>query len=316
MPRTCPAALKTHLQAGNATLAFLYLLVRRDASRFAFTSHPWPITYNGDIYYPGATVSDVRSVAGLEADTSEIGRPLTGSTLISSDNLKAEELEGGRFDGALVTKMVVNWKDLTMGSMVLESGRIGDISLRDFDFTASVRGLSSSDDTELEEHTSLLCRNVFCGGRCGVNPAGSTVGGNLIQKAATVSANGTRLVFTAALLSGFPATHFDRGKLTWTSGQNNAMTYDIKTVSTGGVVTLQRSLIYAALSGETLTAQMGCDKRIETCNDTFNSVLRFGGEPHIPGEHDRELEEPGKKGGKKKKVKGEAPKLKHGLQKR
>jgi hypothetical protein len=76
--------------------------------------------------------------------------------------------------------------------------------------------------------------------------------------------------------------YFDFGVLTFTSGLNAGLSYEIRTYSPGQFdFFLQPSYIVAI--GDTYSIKAGCDLAFGTCKVKFNNVVNFRGEPYLPG---------------------------------
>ncbi len=80
-----------------------------------------------------------------------------------------------------------------------------------------------------------------------------------------------------------PDAYFAGGVATFTSGANVGISRDVlEWDSTGRNMRVFLPFPFDIEVGDTLTIQPGCDKRLATCK-TFNNVLNFRGEPHVPG---------------------------------
>lgn len=124
MPRTVGASLDTHMQGEATTLTTCIRMIRRDGTEFFFTEHDRDIPFGGDIYLAavGYDRTAIESDASLAADNFEV----TG--LIDNVTLLDNELKAGLFDYAEVFTFIVNWSDLSQGSMKLKRGRLGEVS--------------------------------------------------------------------------------------------------------------------------------------------------------------------------------------------
>ncbi len=76
---------------------------------------------------------------------------------------------------------------------------------------------------------------------------------------------------------------FDYGKVTFTSGENNGLSMEVKTYVLGTLV-LQLPMPYAIEAGDTYSLVQGCDRSFVTCRDRHDNVINFRGEPHLPGQ--------------------------------
>jgi len=76
--------------------------------------------------------------------------------------------------------------------------------------------------------------------------------------------------------------YFDFGIVTWTGGNNNGLSMEVKSYTVGQVV-LQLPMPYAMQVGDTGSIVAGCDKSLQTCHDRFSNVVKFRGEPYMIG---------------------------------
>ena len=120
------------------------------------------------------------------------------------------------------------------------------------------------------------CVNTLYDASCTVNPA-------------SFSANGTVNVGTTAnvILTALPqATKFyDGGKVTFTSGQLNGMSYGVSTWvnSPPGVITLVHDMPFIPAVGDTFTAFAGCDRTNGAGGCLkFSNLPNFRGFPYVP----------------------------------
>lgn len=78
---------------------------------------------------------------------------------------------------------------------------------------------------------------------------------------------------------------FDLGVLRWLTGNNAGKNCEVSSwTQTDGVVTLFLPLYYDIQVGDTFEVFPGCNKRVSTCNDKFDNVINFRGEPYVPGQ--------------------------------
>jgi hypothetical protein len=106
-----------------------------------------------------------------------------------------------------------------------------------------------------------------------------TVNGDPITVFGVIYSTGTVLV-TFGELSQFP-----NGIITWTSGVCSGMKQEIKSWSgdASSILTLFLNSNFVFSTGDTFTAQLGCDKNYRTCLYIWNNLLNFRGFPFVPG---------------------------------
>lgn len=269
--KTVSAALKAHLQGTVLTTCTLWKVTRQDGLIFGFTDHDQDVTFSGVTYKAntGHTASSIKTTAQLSVDNLEVQSMLTGSTLTEAD------IQAGLWDFAQVLIQIVNYKDLTMGSMILRQGWLGNVKTGRFNFTAELRGMMQPLQQQIGRVYAPGCDAALGDARCGVVLATFTVTGNV------TSDTSARLFVdtTRPEANGY----FDGGLITWTSGLNKGYRMEVKTFISGGTITLQQSMPNAIQIGDGYSMSAGCDKLRTTCVTKFSNVANFRGFPDIPG---------------------------------
>lgn len=277
MPRNISAALKAHLESEAATLVICVKLTRLDGTIFGFTGHDRDLTFGSVTYHANDAVtgSALKTQAGAGVDNLQI------VGLLRSESISEDDVRAGRYDGATVEMMLVNWSDSSQGTLLLLSGVIGEISVQDGQYTAELRSLSQRLGQNVGDLTSPLCRVKRLGDAdCGVNLTAYT-------RTATVAAVTDRGDFTVSSVSGSApaAGYFSYGTVLFTSGANAGIEREIKqhTVPANHRLVLMEPFPFTVAAGDAVTVVAGCDRRLDTCRDRFSNVVNFQGEPHIPG---------------------------------
>ena len=277
--RSISAGLKAHIGEEVTTLATCWLIKRRDGVALGFTTHDRPLAIDG-VYYravAGFTPSAVESSNALDVDNLDVDGVLDSAALSRADLLN------GCYDRASVVVFMVNWADLAQGKLILKTGTIGDVSARDQEFTAEVRGLTQALQADVGELFSPECRADLGDHRCKLNLRGFRVLGTV-----TSAADSESFADTAR---GEADGWFDYGTLAWLTGANAGRETEIKAFA-GGSFTLVDAMPGPIAAGDRYRAQAGCDKRFATCTAKFANTLNFRGEPHVPGQ-DAVLDYPG-----------------------
>lgn len=261
-----------HLNGTTTELATCWRITRRDAVVLGFTDHPFDLTISGLLYQAalGYSATDVSTAADLAVDN------LNLQGFIDSPSITEVDLMAGRWDYAAVEIFEVITSNLSAGVRRLRRGRIGEVSLGRTMFEAELRGLSQAFTQQLCELTSPTCRAALGDTRCGVALGPITVTG-------AVTSITSALVWTDSSRAEV-ADYFKFARLTWTSGLNVGYSIEVKSHAAGGVITMQLPMPYAIAIGDTYSMPPGCDKLLATCRDKFANVVRFRGEPHLPGQ--------------------------------
>lgn len=268
-------ALKDHLALETSTIAYCIKITREDGQIFGYTSHDQDITYNTVLYKSkgGFSPSTVES----KADASVPNLEIIG--VLSSDSISETDLKQGLFDNAAFEAFILNYSDLTQGSMVLRKGWFGEVTLRQGQFTTELRGLASKLQTKVGELYTPACSVRRLGdSRCKVNTTP-------FRFSLTVTGVVSDREFSHTI-NVQAADYFKYGILKWTNGNNDDLEMEIKeyTVSGGtGTFFLQLPMPKAVQVGDTFQATRGCDRTFATCQSVFNNAVNFRGFPHIPG---------------------------------
>ena len=194
--RTVSAAFKTYLASGNLTDAHLWLITLINGTIFSFTDHDTDIVFGGRTYMArsGFAASNVATSYALNVDNMEVQGMLSSPTITEADVLS------GLWDGATVVLSMVNYADLTMGSMYLCRGVLGNIKTSLSYFTAELRGSMQKLQLNLLEYHSPACRAALGDARCKINLATYTFNGSVTRLETTRSWFDTALTQTNSVI--------------------------------------------------------------------------------------------------------------------
>ncbi|MFS8039215.1 DUF2163 domain-containing protein [Xanthobacter sp. AM11] len=274
--RTLDPALAAHLQAGVTTLCHGWRLTRRDGRVLGFTDH------DRDLVVDGLALKAASGIAGSESVT-EAGLAVTGAELsgaLSHVALDDADLSAGRYDGAIIDLLLVNWQDPAR-FVLLRRGILGEVRCADGAFTAEIRALADGLNQTRGRRLSARCDADLGDARCGVDLAAPAYAAE-----ATVSTVEGALRLRVSGLSGFAQGAFARGRLRFASGANAGFATEVKAHlldAEGTVLRLWQRPPFAVAPGDVLALTAGCDKRFATCRDRFANALNFRGFPHMPG---------------------------------
>lgn len=247
--------------------AFAWRIERRDGVAVGLTSH------DRDLFHDGMTYRGSPGMTPAAISLSASGEPgsLEAAGALSSNAISVRDLGAGRWDGARVTMLALDW--MSGASRWLAEGELGALGVRDGAYTAELRGAEAVLDAPATETTSPDCRALLGDRRCRVPMA---------------TRRHLRRVVTAADASvtldvAEPAEGaFAFGTLRWLTGANGGIDSAVL-ASAGAVVTLREPPPFAVGEGERVELIEGCDKRLETCRSRFGNVVNFRGEPYLPG---------------------------------
>ena len=247
----------------------------------------------------GYTTSAEASKSDLSVDNAEF----TGFLMVRSDFLDSD-VRAGKYDNAIVCVRVVNWQDLTQGNVLVRSGTLGVVKMKNGAFTAEIRGLTYRLTTVLGELYGPICRAVFGSGLNGIDMNSQwlcKIDVTLYRQSGSVASvtDALHIVPTSGLLqvgsatptNPAPVDWFNDGLITFTSGVLDGDSFDIKSWD-GTTLTLYLPLPQSPAPGDTFVIEPGCNHTIFDCTNRYQNTVNFRGEPSIPGE-DSILDYPG-----------------------
>ncbi|MBB3911883.1 DUF2163 domain-containing protein [Sphingomonas desiccabilis] len=256
------------LEGALTTTALCWRLERTDGVTIGLTAHDRELIVEGLRYRaaPGMTPSSIRRGDRMDADDMEASGPL------SMDAIGETDLLAGRWDGARITVLAVDWTR-PAEPLLLGEGRLGAVETADGAFTAELRGAAAALEQAVVEETSPGCRAHLGDRRCRVPMAGRR------RFARVVASEGRQLTLDRAEPV---ANAYGAGRLRWFGGANAGLESAVA-ASDGATLTLERVPPLPVAGGELLELVEGCDKRLETCAGRFANAINFRGEPYLPG---------------------------------
>jgi uncharacterized phage protein (TIGR02218 family) len=279
--------MKTHLAGYSTTLAWLWKVKRVDGTILGFTTHDQDIVYDagdgdGSVTYlasTGFTSSATTSKSDLSVPNSEAIGFLESEAILETD------IRAGKFDDCQIWIRIVNWADLTMGDVLVQCGTVGVVKMKNLQFTAEIRGLTSKLVARIGATYGPVCRATFGGGLNGIDLKSHYLCNfdvtTVRQSGHLTSVSDLRTLVPAAGLTG-AAGWFDDGFLTFTSGVLNGASAEIKSWD-GTTLGLFLDLPVAPSSGDTFNIEPGCNHLVTDCETKFSNIVNFRGEPFIPG---------------------------------
>lgn len=215
---------------------------------------------------------------GLSISTQEV------EGLLDSSKIKADDIHAGLWDNAQVEIYLVDWRSVA-DRMLLRTANIGQILNGSLRFGAEMRGLAHDLNQAGGRFYNPACDAVFGGGRCGLDltddrykgsgVVGTTDGAMHLYPVAltTVAGNGAEGLFSS-------------GKLTFTSGPNIGLPFDIGSHTGSGAavhLVLKGTTPFDIAPGDTFDATIGCPHTAKACHNIFDNLLNFRGFSLTPG---------------------------------
>lgn len=254
--------------AGPLTsLAFCWRIERRDGAGFGLTSHDATLAIGGIEYgsEPGMLPAAIERRLGIKESDGEIAGAITSAALEESD------LVLGRWDGARVSLVAVDWESPDADAVQLLGGEIGDVRIEDEAFKAGLRGAAAKLSRSICPETSSECRAELGDKQCRVDMAART----------------RRCVVTAIEANGLlldqPIGDDSLwGRARFLTGENTGLA-SVTVAVDGNRIELRDTMRGAVVAGDRIMLREGCDKRFATCCARFDNGVNFRGEPHLPG---------------------------------
>lgn len=277
--KSISVALKQHIALEVTTLATCWKLSRKDGVIIGFTNHVESI-FLDDLEYKastGFTPSAVYAETGFKPGTMEV------EGLLSSESISENDIAAGLYDGAGIEVFLVNYEDLSQGSLAIKKGYIGEITIKNGLFVADLKGVSIKLDNNMAQLFTPSCRAVFGDNKCGLDIEAYTFSGS-------VTGVDSRQSFGDSSRSEV-RDYFTNGVVSFSSGANAGLSMEVRLYN-AGQFELVLPMPYEIEIGDEYTAIAGCNKSFKTCCDRYNNAINFLGEPHVPG-MDRLLETAG-----------------------
>ncbi|MEH6474506.1 MAG: DUF2163 domain-containing protein [Sneathiella sp.] len=270
--KTLTAQLQIHLQGEVTSLASCWYILRRDGEEVFLTDHDADLTFNGHLYRAsdGYNRSALKGSSGTDTDEMDL------SGCLNSDWLSENDLRAGIYDFAQIHFFLLNWQDVSMGSIPLRKGWIGEVSWSDGLFQAELRGLSNSFKRNLGKIYTPECTADLGDDRCMLDI-------EALASMDVIADTSSRNNFT---LTNYDADdgELDGGIVHFMSGGNVGQKLEIQSwLNSGKQLTLFIAAPYEISVGDSITLYPGCDKRFSSCKERYANQMNFRGFPYVPG---------------------------------
>lgn len=228
MPATTPQ--KENLASNVVWPCDIWTITAQDSTVVRYASHSRNVTYNSNVYSatPNEPSTSVIQL-GLESDTSE----MMG---VFDDTLTKASVEAGKWKkAAIVKEILIDYRDPSLGTVRKQKGYVGKIEpIGAYAFKLEFRSITDLLRQKVGDLTSNSDR-ITALADLGINVAPFT-------HTTTVTAATDRRTFQIDY-EQLSANYFVNGKITWTSGNNNGRSMEIKTaVASGGNTNLELHL--------------------------------------------------------------------------
>lgn len=270
MSRTVSGALAAHLATRAHKRATMLRLDLRDGASIGITNHDQDLTFagvGGSLAYAASTgifPSDLTLSAALEADSFEVTGPIGAVVTLPA-------LLGGRFNRARARLFMVNWDDLTQGSIALMAGSVAEARPEGGKFVFEIR----SDADRFNQVVGELI-TPYCSGRhatCCVQIADE------LPTTLDVVVDDFHITVDAVI----DPDDYLHGRLWFTGGALAGMLPVEIVGGAGSTLELFTPLPAPPTAGDALTLKEGCDRTRAMCRDRFGNAINFRGFPEVPG---------------------------------
>lgn len=271
-----PAGLQSHLETRETTLCWCWKITKTDNTVLGFTNHDRDLTF-GSVTYEASTGflgTEIESQLGMSVDNMDV------YGAVDSTNISEADIEAGLYDNAEIEVYLVNWEDVSE-RVIMKKGNLGEVKRGKTMFQTEVRGISNQLQQVKGRTYQYACDALLGDSRCKKSLSGSTYTGT-----GTVTSTNGYSSLSASGLGSYSSGWFSRGKITFTSGNNNGIVREVKAhFNTDGVVTvsLWEPTPFEIENTDTFSIVAGCDRLFATCKAKFSNEDNFRGFPHIPG---------------------------------
>lgn len=225
-----------------------------------------------DVLITGGQLKNTRGLKVNDSDVTCIPSPTSAINGITF--LKAAAT--GILDRALVLRervFMATWGDTSLGTITVFLGEATDIEPTRTQVTLKCKDLTNLLNINMPiRQFQPNCSWTFGDTNCAVNRTA-------LAMTSAVLLGGTAQIINCNNASA--SSFYNQGVVRFTSGLNSGISRTVKSWIPGQA-TLASNLPVAPSIGDTFTITPGCDKTMATCQNTYNNLINFGGEPFIP----------------------------------
>lgn len=259
--------ISTHLRSGTTTLAYCWVITRRDGLVIGVTDHDVDVTVAGVSCSSasGMTTTRFEQSLGLGADDLEI------EGVIDDVQFTQDDIRAGLFDDASVKLYLVNWQTPTE-FLHMATGKFGQIVETDGGgFTVEFLSRSHDLSQPIGRTYQRTCDTKLGSTACGIDLTLPTYR----VTATVVSATGSTLILDDLL--DYDNGWFTLGKAVVNGNEIGIRRHDNNTID------LWREPDVTVSAGDTVVVTAGCKQDIDTCRTKFDNVINFQGFHLMPG---------------------------------
>lgn len=271
-------------------LCNLWEITRVDGTVYRFTDLDRAVNYEGEQFVP----TSGGETSAHEAEEGALARNLELRGFIDDTTILHDDLLAGRFKRAQVTQTCIDWRHPEWGAVYERHFWIADVEYDDRVWVVEMVGLSHLLEQPFGRRVTMDCRHTV--GQAGPNGEPGCIGYSgdgvdltdsaYLQSGRTVSSIvKARKVFHTDIptSSGYDDSWWKHGQLTWTSGLNNGLKFDVRASrETNGKIWLEVPTPFDIAVSDGFSITVGCNWAWSTCKDKFSNSVNYGGYPHLP----------------------------------
>jgi uncharacterized phage protein (TIGR02218 family) len=286
---TIPPNLQSLLDQKLHRYTVCWKITRKDGLVYRFTDHNTDLTFDNELY---------RAVGGFKASARQKQMNLKTANMdivgvLDSSAITTEDLRTGRFREAEIREFIIDWMYPWSGAFVTAVYWIDELTFDGLVWEARIQGMAKWLRQQRGRVFTRNCRHELGDAICQVNVASFQQSGTVLS----VDANSPRSLFYHDVLE--TNNYFSNGFITWTSGPNNNLGWEIKAYDATGRMRLHMDTFYDIAIGHTFTIIPGCAKTPGNCRGVdgpddkpwANNIVRFGGYHLMPG-NDKMMQTP------------------------
>ncbi len=247
-------------------------IVTRGGTTVRLTSFPRDLVIGGNTYQTDSGYEFTGHVAA--SNTSPAAMDLSG--IIDIAGISEAAIQSGQFDNARIYCFDTNYRSPVEDEEPIFSAIFGKATLTDGRYTVEMMQLMEALNQTVGETSSAKCSKAFGGQEfagCKVALGPLTVTGSV-----TAVTSGTTWQDSARSEAD---DWFGAGVVTWLTGLNAGLRYDIKS-HTGTTLETFEAAYYGVTVGDTYSLVPGCRKRLVDCRDKYNNILNSNADYHMP----------------------------------
>ncbi|MCH4247585.1 MAG: DUF2163 domain-containing protein [Acinetobacter populi] len=272
--------LKALLAGNQFVMAELYTIQTTQGNIYRYTNYDYHLTVGGFLYRSDGPIIERDSLSykvGIELDSLSVTVLVNDDVMLGSlpflQAVHNGQLDGARFKLERVFIDIANPFDNGAETIKLFEGLIVEPDFTRNNLEFSVK--SDLDVLDVQMPRDLWqpgCKNTLFDAGCGLSREEHAV-----MAIVEAGSNLNRIVCSL----NQPQGYFTQGVVQFSQGINQGIKRTIRLHESGSLL-LTLPLLELPAVGEQISVYPGCDKRSETCDNRFNNLNRFRGEPFIP----------------------------------